>query len=186
MKKIVFFAAILLAAACTQAEPNPVEEAITARLKETTPAIQEIYYQKLEVMDTVSLADEISYREKLFELKCDILQKKYNKFKSERKPKNAALVKEDLDKALKIKEGVSGLRDKLRDSLDNVLYYEYKFTATAKAENNKIQITDYYVFITPEMKVLKYAQDKRGMRNGIGDIIPGYMEILSNVGMDEE
>jgi len=185
MKKLLFFAAMLLAAACTQPEVNPVEEAITARLSETTPGIKEIYYQNLELLDSVSLADEILYREQLFTLKCDVLEKKYNKFKAERKPKNAALVKQDLEKTQIIKDKITALRDGLSDSLDKILYYEYKFSASVKTETGKIQVNDYYAFITPEMKVLKYAQDKKGMRNGIGDIIPGYMEILANAGVEE-
>lgn len=185
MNKRLLFVLLYLAAACTQIERNPVEKAISDKLSEVTPSIKDVYFQSLELQDSVSLADEIDYREQLFSFKCDVLGDRYEKFLAERKPKNAAVVYQDLEKARKIKDGIGELREQLADSLEIIKYYEYKFSAIVTTENEKIQVSDYYAFVTPDMKVLKYAQVRKGMRNGIGFIIPGYTEILKTAGMEE-
>ena len=123
-------------------------------------------------------------RKKAFTLKRDADSEFLLKYMQEGKKKNASIKSESYMNDLRILQGLDSLGKANAAILDDVAYYDYRFSATAKGKDVTMQFRDAYISITPDGRVISMTAERRDLHKSAGRVIPGYYELVK--GSDEE
>lgn len=180
MKRSLLFAAVLvLLSSCGTKPADPVEEAITSEIiNNMSEGFTSVKIFKVEKIDSTTFGQELERRRHLFETKKEVDGKYMNKYIAAGKPKNAAAKEESMKKDIIIIQCLDSLAVSLEDILDDVAYYDYKFSAQAKSESSSMEFRDSYAAITPDFEVIGMTAKEKDLHKGLGKVIPGYLEIL--------
>ena len=178
-RALLFTAALVLLASCSGKPADPVEEAITSEIiTNMSEGFTDVKIYKVEKIDSTTFGQELERRRHLFETKREVDEKYMNKYIAAGKPKNAAAKEESMKKDQVIIQCLDSLAITLSDILDEVAYYDYKFSAQAKGQNSSMEFRDSYAAITPDYEVIGMTAKEKDLHKGLGKVIPGYLEIL--------
>lgn len=181
-KTAIIIAALAVLASCTQAPLDPVQESIRTKVEETVGSpLKKMQFGTFEHVGSTTIGEELEHRRVTFETRFSAEEKLYLKYMSEKKMKNASLKLEEMEKSRKALASIDSLRTVLADSLDEVAYDDYSFTARITAENGVSQVLDgYYACVTAAGETLAITNDLKDLHKGAGRAIPGYVEAIRN------
>ena len=189
MKRILLFAVLATAAilsSCTPKAADPVEQAIVSEILSMPQGFSKVTFLNCEMIDSTTFAQELDRRVKLFETKRDADGKLLLKYTQEGKPRNAALKNESYRRDLEILRSLDSLRAASAGILDEIAYYDYRFSADADGEESgKMQFRDAYAAVTPDFEVIGLTAQKKDLHKGLGKVIPGYLELLRGESEEE-
>lgn len=177
MKKILFATAFIAClASCSQ--PDPVQDAVAARVAEIVGGVAKVNINTFELIDSVTFGQQLDMADKLYEVRHKQNEKLYFKYMSqslfnEALEKRASLVKDEY-----VIAGLRAIRERMSDSLDVVAYYDYKFSGNAKNGEGETVFPEAYASVTPDIKVISLEPERSRLHNGLGKVIPGYLELL--------
>lgn len=183
MKKFIVLAAALVLVSCGQKKTDPVKDAIEGYIVSEL-SFPDVKFYSLEKVDSTTFRQEFEHRKKAFEARRASDEQFLLKYTRERKPKNAALKTESFKNTLRIIQGLDSLENVSSAILDNIAYYDYKFSGLAKGPDGSMDFKDTYVTITPDHKVMSMTTDIKDLHKSLGRVIPGYLELVK--GADEE
>ena len=183
----VFAASLLLLASCGGKTVDPIHEAIKGEiLGNMDQQFSEVSILKVEKIDSTTFRTEFDRRKDAFATKRDADSDLLIKYMTEGKRRNAEIKSESYRKDLIILRGLDSLEVALADILDDIAYYDYRFSASAKGEGMNMQFRDAYISITPDGRVIGMTAERRDLHKGAGRVIPGYLELVQGSGEDDE
>ena len=186
MKKILMFAALLAAmVSCGTKQTDPFEKALIESIKQSVGQEGKVKVYSMEKIDSTTFRTEMERKFKIFNLRIDQNRKFYETYIKEGKSRNAALKSDAIKKDQAILEGLETIQESLSDRLDEVAYYDYKFSAGGNFETSKAEFRDYFCAITPSGEVLAISPDQNAIYKGTASVIPGYKELLDCAGGEE-
>ena len=169
----------LLLLSCGGRTPDPVEEAIkTEIMTNMNQQFKDVKITSVEKIDSTTFRTELDRRKKVFTTKRDV--------DSEGKKRNAALKNESYRKDLAILSGLDSIGTVHSDILDDVAYYDYRFSAEAKGQDMTMLFKDAYISVTPDGRVISMTAERRDLHKSTGRVIPGYFELVSGADEEEE
>ena len=173
--------------ACAQKAEDPFQEALTKALEEQLgePA-KKISYTFFERIDTTSFEEEFAMRRETFKLKYSQEKTLYDKYTSQRKPKNAKRHKEAAEKTLEIMNKLDSLYDTMGERLSEPASFDYRFSVSLKGEKAEMNLDEAYASITPDLRVVGLNSKKKSLHKTTGASIPGYAEIIKNAPEEED
>ena len=181
------FAALLAAmVSCAPKQADPVEQALINKIKEVAAEEGTVKVYSLEKVDSTTFRTELERKFKIYNLKVEQNTKFYETYVKEGKPKNAELKSKAIAKDQAILKGLETIQTSIEAQLDNVAYYDYKFSASANFKTSKATYNDYFFAVTPDGTVLGISSDQNAIHKGTSSVIPGYKELLDSVGSEEE
>ena len=187
MKKILMLAALLAAVvSCGTKQVDPMEQALTGSIKQAVGQEGKVTIHKMEKVDSTTFRTELERKFKIYNLKIEQNTKFYNTYIKEGKPKNAEIKSQAILKDQAILKGLEAIQESLADRLDEVVYYDYRFSASGNFETTKAVYNDYFCAITPDGDVLGISPDQNAIHKGTARAIPGYKELLDSAGGEEE
>ena len=179
MKKIIIFAAALVLVSCGQKKVDPVKEAVTRYIIDnSSQVIAEVRFNTFEKVDSTTFRQEFDHRKKAFEARRASDEKFVIKYMNEGKRKNAALKTESFKNTLRIIARLDSLEKVSSDILDEVAYYDYKFSGQARGKSGSTDFVDTYLTITPDLKVMSMTSNPKDLHKSLGRVIPGYLEAV--------
>ena len=183
MKKILFFTVslALLAGAvlsCGPKQADPMEQALAEKIQQAVGGEAKVKVYSMEVVDSTTFRTELERKFKIFNLKIEQNRKFYETYLKEGKPKNAELKSKAIRKDQEILKGLEAIQERLGERLDEVAYYDYKFTASAVLKSGRENYNDYFCAITPDGRVLGISSDQNAIHKGTSSVIPGYKALL--------
>ena len=182
---LILFVSLVLLAACGGAKTDPVKEAIKGEIMGNMPqdftSVEVTYVEKV---DSTTFRTELDRRKKAFTLKRDADSEFLLKYMQEGKRRNAAIKNESYVNDLRILQGLDSLGAAHADILDDIAYYDYRFSARAKGKDVTMQFRDAYIAITPDGRVISMTAERRDLHKVAGRVIPGYYDLVK--GSDEE
>ena len=182
---LIIFVSVLLLAACGGSKTDPVKEAIKGEIMgNMAQDFISVDVTFVEKIDSTTFRTELDRRKKAFTTKRDADGEFLLKYMQEGKRRNAAIKNESYVNDLRILQGLDSLGIKHADILDDVAYYDYRFSATAKGKDVTMQFRDAYIAITPDGQVISMTAERRDLHKSAGRVIPGYYELVK--GLDEE
>jgi len=177
MKRIAIILFSVLAISCAK-QADPLEDAIGAYALQGQEGEFRLY--SIEKIDSTTFRTEFERRENVFALKLREETKLYDKYKSQRKVKNAARHLESIYRTREVITGLDSLKTLMTDRLDEVAYYDYVFSGKSKAGDMVTEFKDAYAAVTPDLKVIAMTSDKKDLHKTGGRVIPGYVEMLGS------
>ena len=165
----------VLAAGCAQT-PDPVREALSAHILRGQEGSFRLY--GIEKIDSTTFRTELGHRQDVFERKLREETRLYEEYSLQRKPKNAAIHREAVERTREVMKGLDSLRAVLAGRLDEVAYYEYVFSGRAVTGGGAVEFKDTYVSMTPALEVVTMSADRSDLHKAGGRAIPGYLEML--------
>lgn len=185
MKKLIIAFCVLgsmLVSACVGApELSPEQVAVSEMIAaQAGGELTSLKFTRFEKIDSTTYAKEISNRVKTFELKFRQDSLKNQEYKQKGMLTNARVKNEAMERDRLHLSQMEQIRQNLSSRLDDIIYYDYIFSAAAKLDGSSLIVNDYYACITPDGKVLSMVQDKKNLHKGTGKAIPGYAEIFSS------
>jgi len=186
MKKFILLSALsVLLVSCGGRTSDPVHEAIKGEIMgNMSQDFTDVTINKVEKIDSTTFRTELDRRKKAFALKRDADSELLLKYITEGKRRNASIKTESYKKDLAILQGLDSLETLLGDRLDDIAYYDYRFSADAKGQGFSMQFRDAYIAITPDGRVISMTAERRDLHKSAGRVIPGYYELVK--GSDEE
>ena len=186
MKKAsICFVSLLLLFSCGGKTSDPVRDAIKGEIMDNMfQEFTDVNITNVEKIDSTTFRTELDRRKKAFTIKRDADSEFLLKYMQEGKKKNASIKSESYLNDLRILQGLDSLGAALAASLDDVAYYDYRFSATAKGKDVTMQFRDAYISITPDGRVISMTAERRDLHKSAGRVIPGYYELVK--GADEE
>ena len=186
MKKAsIFFVSLLLLFSCGGKTSDPVRDAIKGEIMDNMfQEFTDVNITNVEKIDSTTFRTELDRRKKAFTIKRDADGEFLLKYMQEGKKKNASIKSESYQNDLRILQGLDSLGAALAATLDDVAYYDYRFSATAKGKDVTMQFRDAYIAITPDGRVISMTAERRDLHKSAGRVIPGYYELVK--GADEE
>lgn len=182
MKRIIFLLALTLTVcSCDKYKDDPVCAAIAQKAME--PYGDQPYkatFDSITLLDSTTLAVEMDRRINAFNMKRQNDELLYIKYFKQSKKKNAARKCDDMSKDDEILKKLNALKEKMGDSLNQVAYYDYKFTATVKLSGKTLQMKDCFATVTPDNEVITLSSDVKSLHKATGKVIPGYLELISD------
>lgn len=173
------FSAVILVSC--NAEHSAAEDAILARIIEEVPQLDAstLYLTHMEVMSTVTLGEELSYRERVLTMKLNAENDFADKYRAAGKKRNAARHDSASVRTSEILRWVQNCRDDNRDALSGILYYVAAFGAEgrSKAGNGRF-FTEKLAVLLPDGSVWAIYDRGANVRAGTGMLIPGYEDAL--------
>ena len=183
---ILIAASLLLLVSCGGGTPDPVREAIKGEIMgNMSQQFTDVYVNSFEKVDSTTFRTELERRKTVFTTKRDADSDLLIKYMSEGKKKNAELKSESYRKDLLILQGIDSLEVALAGILDDIAYYDYKFSADAKGDGMKMQFRNAYISITPDGRVISMTSERRDLHKSTGRVIPGYVELVKGAGEDD-
>lgn len=177
--KIILAALVPLVLAISCSKPESFEQkAIRAKLAESVGEITSMSFNYIEKIDSATFGDEIQARTKAFLLKSSQDKSFHGKYLAKGQLAKAQEKLEALQKDSKYVLMLDSIKTAMADRLDEVAYYDYKFSATGKSGDSKFEAIDWYACITPEGEVLSLVQEKKNLHKGTGTVIPGYSDMF--------
>lgn len=182
----MLFAALLpLLVACGGRASDPVQEAIRGEIMgNMSQEFSDVTINFVEKIDSTTFRQELDRRKKAFTLKRDADSELLLKYMSEGKRRNATIKSDSYKQDLAILQGLDSLEAAHAAILDDIAYYDYRFSADAKGQGLKMQFRNAYISITPDGKVISMTAERRDLHKGAGRVIPGYIELVK--GSDED
>lgn len=179
MKKILLIAAAVAGlTACTSTPKDPhlvaLEDAIVKQLGEGTKVTIETFQK----VDSTTFGEELDYRQEVFDLRLKQNMKLLEKYKKGGYVKTAVEKRNAINHDHEVIAGLAEMERTLEPILDNVAYYDYCFSGSAKKEGARSVYKEYYASITPEGEVVSISSDKRTLHKALGRVIPGYLELV--------
>lgn len=186
MKKTVLIAtAALVLASCGQKKSDPVKDAITQYVStNVSEDYTKFSFNTIEKIDSTTFREEFEHRKKAFEARRASDEKFILKYTQEGKQKNAILKTESFRNTLRIISGLDSLENVSSAILDDVAYYDYKFSGVATGSGARLDFTDAYVTVTPDYQILSMTTNQKDLHKSTGRVIPGYLDVVK--GEDEE
>ena len=186
MKKAsICFVSLLLLFSCGGKTSDPVRDAIKGEIMDNMfQEFTDVNITNVEKIDSTTFRTELDRRKKAFTIKRDADSEFLLKYMQEGKKKNASIKSESYLNDLRILQGLDSLGAALATSLDDIAYYDYRFSATAKGKDVTMQFRDAYIAITPDGRVISMTAERRDLHKSAGRVIPGYYELVK--GADEE
>ena len=167
----------VLAAGCAK-NPNPLQEALSAHILRGQEGTFRLY--GIEKIDSTTFRTEFEHRQDVFERKLREETRLYEDYLLQRKPKNAAVHREAMERTREVMKGLDSLRAGLEGRMDEIAYYEYVFSGRAETGSEAIEFKDTYVSMSPALKVITMSTDRSDLHKAGGRAIPGYLEMLGN------
>lgn len=187
MKKILIaIAAAAMMLSCTGNRPDPVAQALEEAVKLSISEPCKFRLYTLELTDSTTFRTEFERRAKVFEVKSKREGELYARYITEGKPKNAAVHMEAMTKANRNHGALDSLMLGMESRLDDIAYYDYRFSGKAYGDSGEVEYRDSWFTITPDGRILAITHDKKDLHKNAGRAIPGYMEIFSADDEDEE
>ena len=187
MKKFILFAAFLpLLVSCGGGTPDPVHEAIRGEIMgNMSQEFSDVTINSVEKIDSTTFRQEFERRKKAFALKRDADGEFLLKYMNEGKKRNAAIKSDAYRNDLQILQGLDSLEAAHAAILDDIAYYDYRFSADAKGQGLKMQFRNAYISITPDGRVISMTAERRDLHKVAGRVIPGYLELVKGADDDE-
>lgn len=176
--------AVLTLSGCAGEQPDPVRDAIRAEILKMDQGFETVRFDSVEKVDSVTFGQELERRKKTFELKRDADEKYMIKYTNQRKPKNAAIKQLSFREDLRILTAIDSLADVMAPVMNDVAYYNYKFSAEARSGSATMRFEGSYAAITPDFELIGMASKLSDVNKGLGKVIPGYLEIVKNSEQD--
>ena len=177
---LILAAALLALAGCQgKVETDPV----TAALKEKITKVMEgdvksIKITGLEKIDSTTYAQELERKKKVFELKFSQCEKAFNIYNRQGMFAEAQGKVKDMQSARNISKGLLTIEEAIKDSINNVIYYDYKFAVDATGAETELKLDEAYAAITPAGEVLNMGQSQGSIHKSLGYLIPGYSSLV--------
>lgn len=188
MKKIILLlAAAAVICSCNPYKNDPVAQAIEKTTLSNYPDQPHRFrFQKLEKIDSTVFRTEVDRRIGTFEAKIRKNKELYHKYVRTGFTVNADIKKQTLmnDSVILIK--LHALKEEMGPKLDEVAYYDYKFTAFGKVGDIPFDLIDYYATVTPDNECLTVSEDVNAIHRATGKVLPGYMEIVKTIAVEGE
>ena len=187
MKKFILFSALLpLLVACGGRVTDPVHEAIKGEIMgNMSQEFSDVTINFVEKIDSTTYRQELERRKKAFVLKRDADSELLLKYMAEGKKRNATIKSDSYRQDLVILQGLDSLEAAHAAILDDIAYYDYRFSADAKGQGLKMQFRNAYISITPDGRVISMTAERRDLHKGAGRVIPGYLELVKGSDEDE-
>lgn len=183
-KTIILAAAALVLVSCGQKQTDPVREAVKQYIIDNMSEYTDVKFNTFEKVDSTTFRQEFEHRKKAFEARRASDEKFIVKYMNEGKQKNATLKTESYRNTLRIIQALDSLEQASAGIIDDIAYYDYKFSASAKGPQGGMDFNDAYASITPDMKVMTMTSNPKDLHKSLGRVIPGYMDVVQ--GEDEE
>ena len=71
------------------------------------------------------------------------------------------------------------------DAVNEIAYYDYKFSAIVTSGRQYAEYDDCFVSVTPQNEVLCFTRDQKDLHKATGKVLPGYSEILGREASQE-
>ncbi len=186
MKKFILFAALLpLLVSCGGRVVDPVHEAIKGEIMgNMSQDFTDVTINFVEKIDSTTFRQEFDRRRRVFTLKRDADSDLLLKYMTEGKKRNASIKSDSYKQDLVILQGLDSLEAAHSAILDDIAYYDYRFSADAKGQGLKMQFRNAFISITPDGRVISMTAERRDLHKSAGRVIPGYVELVK--GSDEE
>jgi len=188
--KIAVISILTIAGAhgCASPEPDPLNDALVAKVMEINPSLNSFKVYSVALTDTVTLSDELDRRTALFRTKLSVENKLAAKYKSENKPKNMTRHLEAARKAESILAALDAYRAGHGASMDSTLYYVYSFRGFGETiDGAEVSDAPMRATVTPDLKVYNlHPEGKSNIYRGMGVAIPGYKALLESLRVSEE
>lgn len=186
MKKLILFAALLpLLVSCGGHAVDPVHEAIKGEIMgNMSQDFTDVTINFVEKIDSTTFRQEFDRRRNVFTLKRDADSDLLLKYMTEGKKRNASIKSDSYKQDLVILQGLDSLEAAHSAILDDIAYYDYRFSADAKGHGLKMQFRNAFISITPDGRVISMTAERRDLHKSAGRVIPGYVELVR--GSDEE
>ena len=184
-RTILLLTAALVLTACGGGKfaGNPVAEALTSHILSLYPEGYQFQLTDLQKVDSTTFATEFEQRKVVFGLQVAKNEELYVRFKTNGQPKNAALKLQAMHNGARILRGLDSLKTLMEDELENIAYYDYRFSGHLTKGRRSLDYTDAWFTITPTNEVLVVVTTPKDLHKSGGKAIPGYMELLK--GSDE-
>ena len=176
MKKIaIIAAAISFLAACTGSEtPNPIKDGIRAKIIQTVGNDAKVTVKTFEIVDSTTFAEELSHRKDVIKLRYEQNRKLHDQYLQEGRVKTAGKKFDEYHADQQRLEGLEKIGDEIAGRINDIAYYDVKFSAEAKTSSRTSTFTDYYATVTPEGIVYNIQSSPNGLHKPMGHVIPGY------------
>ena len=176
MKKIaIIAAAISFLAACTASEtPNPIKDGIRAKIIQTVGNDAKVTVKTFEIVDSTTFAEELSHRKDVIKLRFEQNRKLHDQYLQEGRVKTAGKKFDEYHADQQRLEGLEKIGDEIAGRINDIAYYDVKFSAEAKTSSRTSTFTDYYATVTPEGIVYNIQSSPNGLHKPMGHVIPGY------------
>lgn len=181
MKKLIIAAlfACLAATSCSETEKSPLEEAVSQYVLTTAGNPEwKFKLKSIEVIDSTTFATEFDRRITVFNTRINQNTMLYNNYLKENKKNNATRKRDEILKDREILTRLYMARDEMGDAIDEIAYYDYKFSAAVSSGRQTVPFDDCFVAVTPDNEVLCFTRDPKDLHKSTGKVIPGYLEIL--------
>ena len=170
------FSAVLVSC---NAEHSATEDAVLARILEEVPQLDAstLYLTHMDVMATVTLGEELSYRERVLTMKLDAENDFAAKYRAAGKKRNAARHDTASIRTSEALRWVQNYRAQNRDALSGTLYYVAAFGAEGRAKTGNARFsTEKLAVFLSDGSLWAILDRGANVRAGTGALIPGYEE----------
>lgn len=178
MKKLFVLAAVATAMIACAHNPDPVKDALVTYLQEVSGETGKVKIYTLEKVDSTTFGQEIDRKIKLFELKISQNTNFYNTYVKEGKRKNAMIKEAAITKDRNRLEWLELLKENMSDRLDEVAYYDYRFSGKGNFETFISEYKDHYFAMTPQLEILGLSPDQNTVHKNTSKVLPGYLDFL--------
>lgn len=168
---------VLAAAGCAKT-PDPLGEALSAHILRGREGTFRLY--GIEKVDSTTFRTEFEHRQNVFERKLQEETKLFENYYYQNKRKNADRHWEAMERTREVMKGLDSLRAALAGRMDEVAYYEYRFSGRAETGSEAVEFKDTYVSMTPSLEILTMSVDRKDLHKTGGRAIPGYLEMLGD------
>lgn len=184
MKKLLIIpAAIMLLASCSPKASDQVSDAVKNEIMTLDGGYEKVVIKSIEKVDSTTFAQEFDRRIGTFETKKKADEQLLLKYTRDNKKRNAAIKQESLARDYVILAGIDSLKMAMGAKLNDVAYYEYRFSAQASNPEKTVVFNDSFAAVSPAGEVLCIASKQNDLHRRLGKVIPGYLDLVKG---DEE
>ena len=164
---------VILSCACGTRYPDE-KAAVEAKIVETMGEVQGLKFKQFEQIGQTTIGEEVEMRIDLFKTKLEQDQKFLDMYTAGGVLGKASQKRDAIERDRLHLTQLDSIRNTLGARLGEVAYTDYKFSATGKIGDSKLEATDWYAAISPAGEVLSLVQDPKKLHKGLGITIPGY------------
>lgn len=180
IKTLLSTSMILLAISCSHELPDPWAEAIGAAVRRETG--MPIHVESATKTDSTTYITELQRRRGIYELRIIQNTQREQKYRKLNMPKNARIMRKATLKDHKIIAGLDSIRTHMGKDTLRIAYYDFEFEyRMADQDGNRTKPKKAYATMTPEGRVLTWAQKQRDIHKTTGLVIPGYRKLLDEL-----
>jgi len=158
-------------------EKDPVKTAVMEKILAENPQVAKFDFTKFEKVKDVTLADELSCRQRLFQTKEKVHAKKAAEYGKKKMTANAAKNAKLSDEATVVLARIEAYREAHSAQMDSVIYAVYTYDGYGKmADGGKVVADGQFATVSPEGIVFSIQPAGGNPFKGMGVAIPGYLE----------